>query len=398
MKIKVLMMKKNQILLLLIGVLFFYGCNPEKAKKIILVKNTLSIDRNYETIELSKSFLNVDDLSLIGIKDLENGETLITQFVDTDNDGTVDQILFQPKIKSESEKEYEIITLSDDERPKSINYCFSRFVPERTDDYTWENDKVAFRVYGPVAQKMAEDNVKGGTLSSGVDAWLKRVDYPIINKWYKEHLTNPGSYHKDSGEGLDNFHVGISRGVGGIAIKNEGKYYYSKNYTKWRTITTGPLRTSFYLEYENWDANGNEITESKIISLDFGSNLSKFETSISGTNTIAAGLTLHEKDGEVSASNENGWVSYWQPHKESEIATSIVTKKEYFLGYEKFDTEAIDESNAYLNLNVIDNKVTYYAGFTWKKSKQFKDRKAWEIYLDNFSKKINTPLIVEIAN
>jgi hypothetical protein len=80
---------------------------------------------------------------------------------------------------------------------------------------------------------MIEDSIPGGTLSSGVDTWLKKVEYPIINKWYKETLVDKtGSYHEDTGEGLDNFHVGVSRGVGGIAVKNDDKYYFSKNYSK----------------------------------------------------------------------------------------------------------------------------------------------------------------------
>ena len=53
---------------------------------------------------------------------------------------------------------------------------FARYVPERIDDFAWENDKIAFRAYGPKARKGAEN--------SGIDCWLKRVEYPIIDKWY----------------------------------------------------------------------------------------------------------------------------------------------------------------------------------------------------------------------
>jgi hypothetical protein len=306
----------------------------------------------------------------------------------------MDQLLFQPTIAPNSENKFEIIQISVEEQPQSTTYCYSRFVPERTDDYTWENNKVAFRVYGPTAQKMVEENIKGGTLSSGVDAWLKKVEYPIINKWYKKTTEKTGSYHEDTGEGLDNFHVGVSRGVGGIAVKSDNNYYFSKNYTEWRTITTGPIRTSFYLNYEDWDANGKIIKESKIISLDYGSNFSKFETSIKGSNSISAGLTLHEKDGNVTGNIENGWVSYWQPHADSELGTVIVSSKEYFVNFEKFDVEEKDLSNAYANLKVIDDKVVYYAGFGWKKSGEFKNLQEWENYLNIFSQKINNPLKV----
>ena len=64
--------------------------------------------------------------------------------------------------------------------------CYSRIVPERIDDYAWENDKVAFRTYGPAAQKLVEQGKKGGIISSGIDCWLKKVNYPVINKWYND--------------------------------------------------------------------------------------------------------------------------------------------------------------------------------------------------------------------
>jgi len=234
------------------------------------------------------------------------------------------------------------------------------------------------------------------TVELSKDAWLKRVEYPVINKWYKKYTDGTGSYHEDTGEGLDDFHVGISRGVGGIAVKKDSSYYYSKNYTKWRTITTGPIRTSFYLEYKNWDAGGNLITENKVISLDYGSNLSKFETQITGTSTIAVGLTLHEKDGEVIGNTENGWVTYWQPHGDSELGTAIVATNSTFKSYETYNTDAKDESNAYANLKVNNNTVVYYAGFGWKKSGQFKSKQDWLNYLDVFAKKIKTPLEITI--
>ncbi|WP_282080402.1 DUF4861 family protein [Aquimarina algiphila] len=389
-------MKSSKSIFFIASILLLQACAQKKEEKIILIKNSLNIERTFETVTLTKDFLNITDLTIIGIRDLKTNELQITQTVDINNDGIADELLFQPKIQASSEKEYVIIQVLEEQQPKTTTYCYSRFVPERTDDYAWENNKVAFRVFGPTAQKMAEDSIKGGTLSSGVDAWLKKVEYPIINKWYKENDKNVGSYHIDHGEGLDNFHVGISRGVGGIAVKKDSVYYYSKNFTKWRTITTGPIRTSFYLEYESWDAGGNQIKECKFISLDYGSNLSKFETAIEGTQSISVGLTLHEKDGEITENTNNAWVSYWQPHKESTLGTAIIAPEKYFLSLEKYDSPAVDESNAYAHLKVIDNAVIYYAGFGWKESSQFTTKQEWEGYLNDFSEKLKNPLSVSL--
>ncbi len=384
----------KKLFILCFYMLIFASCTRQE-RKIVTIKNTLNIERIFETVELTKEFLKVDSLTNLVIKDINSSELMISQLVDNNEDGIYDVLLFQPEVSANSEKKYEIVLAPKKLKPEPEDICFSRFVPERTDDYAWENDKVAFRVFGPTAQKMIEDGIPGGTLSSGVDAWLKRVNYPIINKWYKKN-TDGESYHEDTGEGLDNFHVGISRGVGGITIKHQDSFYLSKNFTNWRTITTGPIRTSFYLKYEDWDANGSTIKESRIISLDLGSNLSKFEISLDGSHSILAGLTLHEKDGDVVSNNDNYWISYWQPHDDSELGTAIVSTKEYFIDSEKYNTDKKDLSNAFANLNILNNKVTYYAGFGWKKSGQFESKKEWENYLNQFSLKINTPLIVKL--
>lgn len=382
-------------LVCLLGMVLISACSQDKQNKTVLVKNPLDVARSTEVISLSKTFLKVANLDNLGIRSVTTGSLQVTQLVDEDGDGTNDVLLFQPSVPASGEAAYEVVVLNAEKAPIADNFCYSRFVPERTDDYTWENDRVAFRVYGPTAQRLKEEGKRGGTLSSGVDAWLKRVSYPVIDKWYKETLVDKtGSYHEDTGEGLDNFHVGISRGVGGIAVRSNDQLYYSKNYVKWRTITTGPLRTSFYLEYENWDAGGNLIKESKVISLDLGSNLSKFETHIEGTPSILAGLTLHEKDGEVFGNEDKGWVTYWQPHADSELGTSILAGSDTFNGFEQYDVLEKDLSNAFATLKVNNKKVVYYAGFTWKESKQYPTKTSWIAYLNAFSEKINHPLEV----
>lgn len=372
------------------------ACSQKEKIKTISVINELDIERSFETVELTKGFLKVEDLTNIGIRNTMTDELEVSQLVDLEGDGISDLLLFQPLVGPKSEAVFEIVLLTETEKPVATEHCFSRFVPERTDDYAWENDKVAFRTYGPTAQKMFEENIEGGTLSSGMDAWLKKVPYPVINKWYKKYTDGTGSYHEDTGEGLDNFHVGTSRGVGGLAIKKDSTYYLSKNFSKWRTITTGPIRTSFYLEYEAWDAGGDSIKESKIISLDYGSNLSKFEVRINTTLPVSVGLTLHEKDGIVTGDTKKGWLSYWEPHEASELGIAIVASPSIFLDFETYDTEAKDLSNAYAHLSVNENIVTYFAGFAWKESGQFNNPKEWEQYLNGFARRLKSPLVVKM--
>lgn len=389
-------MKTNKVILLFFfATLIGYSQNA----KIVTVANDLNADREFETIELSKVALGLnssDVLEKYGIREMDSSIFLVSQCVDENGDGISDVILFQPTIKAKSTQKFEIVLRTDVKDKEPINYCYSRFVPERIDDYAWENNKVAFRTYGPVAQKMTEDKVKGGTLTSGIDAWLKRVEYPIINKWYEKYTNGTGTYHNDTGEGLDNFHVGESRGIGGIAVKVDSIYYVSKNFTTWKTITTGPIRTSFVLTYADWDAAGNKITEVKHISLDYGNFLSKFEISVSGTKSIAAGITLHDNNGKTEANLKAGWIDYWQPLDDSEVGTGIVFAKNTGIRFENYLNPKKDLCNLYVNLKVKHDKVVYYAGFGWKKQGEFTTKESWEKYLGQFATKINHPLQVII--
>lgn len=385
-------------------IIFFVGillvsCTEEPKTTTIFIQNNLELSRTFETVTLSKSDLKLHDTINLYEYVIQNKEGVqqVTQYEDTNKDGLVDIILFQPEVKAKSSITYNIVHIPNAELPERKEICYSRFVPERTDDYAWENDKVAFRVYGPTAQKMKEENVEGGTLSSGIDCWLKRVKYPIINKWYKKQTDTTGTYHEDTGEGLDNYHVGTSRGCGGIAVKGDTTYYISKNYIKYKRLMTGPIRTQFSLEYANWDANGKSITETRVLTLDKGNNLTKHSISLHGTNKISIGLTLHKKDGKITKNKEQGWISYWENLDDSELGTGIVvTNPIDITGFDIYVSDTDNVKNQYLESELDANEINYYSGFGWKKSKQFHNNKEWNTYLTNFSKRLKSPLEVTI--
>ena len=380
-------------------VLLCFSC-AEKSSEVFLVsvQNTLDIDRAYETVEIDISTVELDKKSL-EVVDIKTNMILQSQIVDYHGkDATGSVLLFQPYIPANAKAFYKINLIPLKATDSSSIRCYSRFVPERTDDYAWENNRVAFRTFGPVAQKMVEDGVKGGTLTSGIDAWLKRVEYPIINKWYAKAIKEKGAYHKDTGEGLDNFHVGVSRGVGGIAVKTNSTYAVSKNFTKWKTIANGPIRTSFILDYEDWDAHGKKIKERKYISLDYGQNLTKYSVELKGTDKVSIGLTLHKNDGEITTNPAEGWMSYWEPFDDSELGQGVVLKdKKDLVAFDHYVTKKKDESNIYVESNV-SNDIEYYAGFGWKKSGYFKTKEDWNNYLSQFSKCLDNPLKVSIIN
>ncbi|MBU3121905.1 DUF4861 domain-containing protein [Sinomicrobium weinanense] len=368
------------------------------------VKNPLNSDRFSETISINPekfaSLTATSGMEKLLITDKASGDTLVTQLVDNDVDGTPDELLFQLNLKGgEARQLLARIAESDPVgKTEGERTTFSRFVPERTDDYAWENDRVAFRTYGPDAQRRIEENVPGGTLSSGMDAWLKRVEYPIIDKWYKNNEEKEGAYHIDTGEGYDPYHVGPSRGVGGTGIWVNDSLYTSKNFTAYKTIATGPLRTVFELEYAAWNADSIQVKETKRISLDLGSNLSRFESvfeSGEALPNITIGLMLHEKEGEVRSEKGKGWFRYWEPMDGSELGVGMIIAPESVLDYKDHRVDYKDGSQLLIMADPKDNKVVYYAGFGWKKSGQFTNAGEWDAYLEHFAEKIANPVKVQ---
>lgn len=387
-------MKKSIILIL---VLIFSSCTKKSSELMsVTVKNSLAIDRAFETVEI-----DLEDMDLKGqtleVINTETNEVVISQIINQNKKSSAGSfLLFQPRISAFSETTYIVNLIPIKDIDSTLMRCYSRFVPERTDDYAWENNRVAFRTFGPVAQKMVEDGVKGGTLTSGIDAWLKRVEYPIINKWYAKEALEKGAYHKDTGEGLDNFHVGVSRGVGGLAVRTDSTYAVSKNFTNWKTISTGPIRTSFILDYQDWYANGKVIKERKYISLDYGQNLTRYIVELKGIDRVSIGLTLHKKDGEVTTKTDEGWMSYWEPFFDSELGQGVVLKnKSALINFDRFVTDQKDQSNLYVESNV-SAPIEYYAGFGWKKSGQFQSKAEWNTYLSRFSKCLENPIEVHV--
>jgi hypothetical protein len=266
-------------------------------------------------------------------------------------------------------------------------YC--RFVPERMDDFAWENDKIAFRVYGPKCQELAERGKPGGLISSGIDCWLKRVDYPIIDKWYKKSKTG-GSYHRDDGEGLDNFHVGKSRGCGGTAIRYNGEFIVSKNFAEWQILENGPSRSVFRLKYKPVMVGGKPVTETKTFTIKAGDNFFRCDVEFESElhiDTLAIGLTLHGNKGQTDYSPD-GWISYWEPIGDSEIGTGAFVGKDVLLGHLKVANAKPDWKHIWLLAAPKNNKVTYYVGFGWKKSGQFSSKKEWTEYLDKAVKRM----------
>ena len=388
----------------LLSLFILAGCSGNKVlKKDVQVKNTLGFNRISETIsipmtklkELTAKYSPKDLL----VQDPSTGSYLVRQLVDKNQDGQPDELLFQVNIKANEEKTYEIIgkESGSEEQPHSKYTTFSRFVPERIDDYAWENDKVAFRTFGPKAQQLTEEHKPGGTLTSGIDLWFKRVDYPIINKWYAGAVDSVDYYNTDRGEGCDAYHVGSSRGDGGIGVWQDDSLYVSKNFVSYKTIAEGPIRTVFELTYAPWSKY--MIHETKRISLDLGSNFSKFVISLKPEKPVpnyTIGISMHERKGEIKLEPKEGWVRQWEPDGDSFVGEGIVVDPAQIDSAFAHVSKTPDQSQLLVVTQPNDSVLTYYAGFAWEKSGQVKSVDDWDAMLQKKAECLRNPLEVTI--
>ncbi len=379
--------------------LFLFSCTQQEPMQV-KVSNDLDFKRQ-EIVSVPVKDLNAikkNELQYFHVQDAESKKYQRTQPMDSDGDGAIDTFLFQAEVPANGTSTYTFVMDSTITDPTSDVVAYSRFVPERTDDYAWGNDKVAFRTYGPTGEKEALAGVSGSTLSSGIDLWLKRTEKPIINTWYAGHVKTPGYYHTDRGEGYDPYHVGGSRGTGGIGVWDDDSLYVSNNFTTHKTIADGPLRTVFELSYAPWSRYA--IQETKRITLNLGSNFSKFEIMLSAKDSIpnyTVGISLHDNKGDNHIEKKEGWFSHWEAIDDSYVGEGIVMNPKVIDSAFARISNAQDQSNILIVTKPQDT-LTYYAGFAWKKSGQISTVEGWEDLLKKQTQIIQNPLIVTLIS
>ncbi len=262
--------------------------------------------------------------------------------------------------------------------PEITVMAYGRFVPEREDDFAWENDKVAFRVYGP------SSGGKGQV--SGVDAWLKKVPYSIIDKWYAGFLVGK-SYHKDHGEGYDPFHVGDTRGVGGTAIWIDGKAWPAGKYATYEVLQKGAEVVEFKLQYE-WETPLGLVAESKTISLALGEQLYRVNSVFTldgkpASLPVAIGLTTHDEKAQVFSNQETGRISTWEAIDDIGVGTGVLIAADLIAAIMHIPSEDKDASHIWLLTTTNEGgELSFRAGFAWQGAGEVTTIEAWNEYLD----------------
>ncbi|MFD2257870.1 DUF4861 family protein [Luteolibacter algae] len=256
---------------------------------------------------------------------------------------------------------------------------FCRFVQERQDDFAWENDKVAFRAYGPA--------LRAGKENSGIDCWLKRVPYPVIDKWYTENKKGK-SYHKDHGEGYDPYHVGSSAGTGGTGIWLDGKREPLETFTGYEVIESAPEVSRFKLSFER-EIGGVVYREEKTITIRLGERLFEARSVFTRDGKIAVGLpicigvTTHDGKAEASSNTNEGWIACWETIEGSGLGTAARMEPSRISEIKEVESDERDQSHIFLIANTNDDgAIDYRAGYGWEKAGEITTREQWETYLN----------------
>lgn len=408
----------------------------------VTVSNPANFRRDCETVEVdlnAHSIWNetVGEVSRGGqyaVLDGVSSRVLDSQVYSTGSNTQPDKLLFQVDLAPHEARTYHIFAASSlAATPPPIVKTFARYAPERQDDFAWESDRIAHRMYGPALEVWKAEPLT----SSGYDVWVKRTRDLVINQMY-----GTKKFFDTNGPAQDDFKAGKTRGDGGLGIWDDGKLHVSKNWHTQKVITTGPIRSEFELTYNAWDAgNGRMVSETKRISIDAGANMSRIESTFSSDDKspLQLGIGLAERPGNNSFVSDGspeidswqnstekglvvqnqsaGWMTYWQPQDFAKgvIGTAIVLPKnriETFtndnpdLPASKFEapTHTMTEGQPALrNMLVIvpaeiGTPFVYYIGAGWDESGDFPNAAAWNNYIRRFVERRDQPLQVTIGN
>lgn len=279
---------------------------------------------------------------------------------------------------------------------------FARHVPERLDDFAWENDKVAHRTYGPaLAAPAAPGSGKEVLVTSGLDVWCKRVSYPVVDRWYNKGHDH---YHVDEGEGLDMYGVGTSRGCGGTGIWDGRKLYVGRNYRTWKILANGPIRAVFELTYDAWDAAGLKVAETKRFTVDAGHNLDLIEstfTAQAGPRDFTVAIGLNQDSADKGQENKvtvmplesAAALAQWEAQSgNGSLGTAVVVGDAAFAGF-----AAADKNQLILAKAVSGKPVRYLVGAGWSRAGEFTTPEAWQAYVAACAARLKSPVRVTLA-
>ena len=259
--------------------------------------------------------------------------------------------------------------------PADYPVCNAEVCPERQDDFVWENDKFGVRAYGPSEYHKW----------SGLDVFNKNTASNVCLKWC--HRIDKGNFHENRGEGMDNYSIGPSRGVGGVAIFADGEW---KTYPDWessRVIHVGPDYCEFEIVYPAAFGAGRMTCHITLRRGErFFRNDVSFEKGFGGDYRAGPGLDLEPKrdhHGSLVEDREAGFVSLFEDPK-GEGGGDGSTMSAILVA----DPSAVEWRTDHMNCRVLCFKrksFTYWAGASWSLAGEITTPEQWHAEVRRFA-------------
>jgi hypothetical protein len=373
----------------------FAALQPRAWAQQLRLTNPIGIDRTEEIVEIPLQqvrhhlHFSAAQLQSLVATDVTTKQRIPTQLYSSRHRADPDTLLLLVQLPAKGK--VNVAFKSGPAAPFQEPLVFGRVIPERKDDFAWENKVVAYRIYGPALEATGE-------ISSGIDVWSKRIPNFVVNSFYKQDheaalAHNPAlSYHHDNGIGLDSYDVGPSRGCGGTGVWADDKLNVSKNYTVVKILASGPIRFEFEVSYAPWQAGGKIVSETKRITLDAGSHLNKIVSTFTFNGDsllkLAAGIAIHE-GGEVTLPVGKSVASVWdtpQNLSAGRIATGLVS-----LPVEHARTMTAAKHALMIFERHSGESFTYFAGSGWSKA-DMPMQADWSAYLVRFQEMREHPI------
>ena len=308
------------------------------------------------------------------------------------------ELIFQYSFKAGEKSASFTVEKTDTLAPVFPTAVSARYVQERLDDFAWENDMVAHRTYGPALGTPAQPGVTKEVLaSSGLDIWFKRVNYPIVDRWYNKGHDH---YHKDQGEGMDMYNVGKSRGCGGTGVWDGKQLYTSHNYKSWKVLANGPVRAIFELSYDSWDAGGAAVSEVKRFTVDAGHQFDRIDSTFTFAGpalTVAVGLNRNPADKgqqpQIATIRDtaSGALLQWVEQADNgAFGTAVVLP-----GATGYAQDALNE--LVLAKVTSGQPLRYYAGAAWDRAARVTSATEWKAQIGQLAARVSNPLRLSIG-
>jgi len=359
------------------------------AEARLAVTNPLDRPRAAETVAVpagTASGLSPADLAKAAVVDEATGKAVLAQAVDADGDGTVDLLVFQADFGPKETKRFLVKPGERAPYRREDFRVYGRFARERYDDFLWENDRVAHRMYGPALETWQAEPLT----SSTVDVWCKKTPRLVVNDWLMVD-----DYHHDTGEGADFYSAGRSRGAGGSGVWKDGRLYVSRNFRFSRVLAAGPVRLVFELVYEAWDAGGTKVSETKRVTLDAGSRFNRFESfyAVDGGAPVTHAAGLKKASGAaLRVEKAAGTIRSWEPIKgdNGNLGLALVVEPAALSEVVEADGNVLAVAKP-----SAARPAVHWSGSAWDRGGEVKSLEEWDRAIAEFVERLRSPLKVE---